>query len=181
MPVNTHTHCEFSDDSDYPIEQVIVDAIDRQLDTLYLSDHVDYGVKVDLDEGKPIPYVQGYAMTSVDDPRCFEAIEALRKNYRERIFIGADLEFGVQKHTMDRYRTLTRSYPLDYILLSIHEIDDQEFWTGEYQAEKSQDEIEQGCCQTMLDVITQYKDCDVLAHPDLICRCDPYAGIPLKS
>ena len=47
MLADYHVHTEFSDDSVYPMEQVVKDAINLHLDEICITDHVDYGVKVD--------------------------------------------------------------------------------------------------------------------------------------
>lgn len=45
---------QFSDDSTYPLEQVVKDAITLGLDEICITDHVDYGVKADWDSGIPL-------------------------------------------------------------------------------------------------------------------------------
>lgn len=44
MFADYHVHCHFSDDSNYPMEQVILDAIAKGIDEICFTDHVDYGV-----------------------------------------------------------------------------------------------------------------------------------------
>ena len=45
MFADYHTHTEFSDDSDYPMEQAVEDAIAMGMDEICFTDHVDYGIK----------------------------------------------------------------------------------------------------------------------------------------
>ena len=59
MRVDYHVHTEFSDDSDYAMEQVIKDAITMKLDEICFTDHVDYGVKKDWDEPGGMIYRKG--------------------------------------------------------------------------------------------------------------------------
>lgn len=47
MFADYHVHAEFSDDSVYPMEQVVRDAIARGRDEICFTDHVDYGIKQD--------------------------------------------------------------------------------------------------------------------------------------
>lgn len=47
MLADYHVHTAFSDDSVYPMEKVIRDAISMGLDEICITDHVDYGVKQD--------------------------------------------------------------------------------------------------------------------------------------
>lgn len=52
MLTDYHVHCEFSDDSVYPMEDVVRDAIGLGLEEICFTDHVDYGIKVDWDSGE---------------------------------------------------------------------------------------------------------------------------------
>ena len=47
MFADYHVHTDFSDDSRYPLEDVIKDAIAMKMDEICITDHVDYGIKVD--------------------------------------------------------------------------------------------------------------------------------------
>lgn len=47
MRADYHVHTEFSDDSDYAMEQVVKDAIAMGLNEICFTDHVDYGIKKD--------------------------------------------------------------------------------------------------------------------------------------
>ncbi len=53
MRADYHVHTAFSDDSDYPMEQVVRDAIALGLEELCFTDHVDYGIKTDWRNRKP--------------------------------------------------------------------------------------------------------------------------------
>ena len=54
-----HVHTEFSDDSEYLMEQVVRDAIAMGLDEICFTDHVDYGVKNDWDDAGKVRYREG--------------------------------------------------------------------------------------------------------------------------
>lgn len=59
MLADYHVHTEFSDDSVYPLEDVVKDAVRMRLEEICITDHVDYGIKVDWDSGKEVLYRQG--------------------------------------------------------------------------------------------------------------------------
>ena len=63
-----HVHTNYSDDSTYLMEDVIKDAIKMKMDEICFTDHVDYGIKKDLDEG-PIEYLYGQPQVNVDYPK----------------------------------------------------------------------------------------------------------------
>lgn len=50
MLADYHVHSEFSDDSWYPVDDICQDAIRRNLDEICFTDHVDYGIKPDVEE-----------------------------------------------------------------------------------------------------------------------------------
>ena len=59
MRADYHVHTAFSDDSDYPMEQVVRDAIALGLEELCFTDHVDYGIKTDWEEPEAMRYRKG--------------------------------------------------------------------------------------------------------------------------
>ncbi|MDE5757625.1 MAG: PHP domain-containing protein, partial [Allobaculum sp.] len=69
MRADYHVHTEFSDDSEYPMENVVQDAISLGLDEICFTDHVDYGVKVDWDSGQKVPYRLNVPLLNVEYPR----------------------------------------------------------------------------------------------------------------
>ena len=46
MLADYHVHTEFSEDSEYEMEEVVIDAIEKGLDEICFTDHVDFGVKL---------------------------------------------------------------------------------------------------------------------------------------
>lgn len=77
MFADYHVHTEFSDDSVYPMEQVVRDAIAGGMDEICFTDHVDYGVKQDWDCGKPILYRGEEPLANVDYPVYIARIKEL--------------------------------------------------------------------------------------------------------
>lgn len=176
MFADYHVHTEFSDDSVYPMEDVIRDAVKMGMDEICITDHVDYGVKTDWEEGMEIQYRKGDPLTNVDYPRYMEKIGRLREEYAGKITIRTGMEFGVQTHTIPQFEALFARYPVDFIILSIHQVEDKEFWTQDFQRGRSQKEYNERYYQEMLDVVKAYKNYSVLGHMDLIKRYDE-AGI----
>lgn len=132
---------------------------------------MEYGVKDEygsfnarLFNGKPV--------TNVDYPRYFSTIRSIQSRYGHQLQIKAGLEFGVQMHTQEAFVKLVSKYPLDFIILSIHQVDDQEFWTQEFQKGRTQAEYNHAYYQALLDVVKNYKAYSVLGHHDLIVRYD---------
>lgn len=180
MFADYHVHSAYSDDSEYPLEQVIRDAVAMGMDEICLTDHVDYGIKVDWDEGGEIPYYGSRPRMNVDYPRYMAQLHELQQRYGDRIRIKIGLEFGMQTHTIPRYRALFARYPLDFVILSIHQVDDQEFWTQDFQCGRTQQEYHERYYEELLAVMQEYKDYSVLGHLDSITRYDKQGVYPFR-
>ena len=181
MLADYHVHTAFSDDSVYPLEEVIRDAIRMGMDEICITDHVDYGVKVDWDCGQEIQYRKGDPLANVDYPRYMEKIRALKEEYQGKITIRTGMEFGVQMHTIPEFEALFARYPFDFIILSIHQVEDKEFWTQDFQRGRTQKEYNERYYQEMLDVVKAYKNYSVLGHLDLIKRYDEAGIYPFEN
>lgn len=181
MFADYHVHTEFSDDSRYPMEDVIRDAVKMGMDEICITDHVDYGVKADWDCGQEIQYRKGDPLANVDYPRYMEKLRALKEEYQGKITIRTGMEFGVQMHTIPEFEALFARYPFDFIILSIHQVEDKEFWTQDFQRGRTQKEYNERYYQEMLDVVKAYKNYSVLGHMDLIKRYDEAGVYPFEN
>lgn len=163
MKADYHVHTYYSDDSECPMEAMVQQAIAIHLDEIAFTEHVDYGVKTDLNCA-----YDAY----------FKEIEMLRSRYAGQIIIKAGIEFGVQTHTIPEFRRDFEAYPFDFVILSNHQIDNQEFWNYEYQEGRTQEEFQQRYYEEIYAVVKQYRSYSVLGHLDMIKRYDPYGSYP---
>ena len=170
MYCDYHVHSNFSCDSSYEMEDVIKDAIKLGLKEICFTDHVDYDIKADWDDENPIIYKDNKIVYNVNYPVYFEKLENFVIKYKDEINIKKGLEFGIQTHTIDKFQNLFNSYDLDFILLSIHQIDDHEFWTGEFQEGKTIKKCYDDYYDELLKIVQNYHDYSVLAHMDLMRR-----------
>jgi histidinol-phosphatase (PHP family) len=136
------------------MEQVVKDAIKLGLDEFCFTDHVDF------------PFVGRYP----NFDHYFAEIKGMQVKYGSQIMIKKGLEFGIQTHTIPEYKKLIEQYPMDFVILSLHQIDDLGFWNGEFQSGKTKSEYVQGYYQEILNIINMYDDYSVLGHLDLIRR-----------
>ena len=184
MFADYHIHTYYSDDSTYPMEQVVKDAISKGITDLCFTDHVDYGIKEDADKLTPEqrqelkvkiqnPNVPQY---NVDYPAYVAEYQDLKEKYADKINLKLGMEFGLQIHTIPQYQKLFNSYPFDFIIMSCHQVENKEFWTQEFQQGRSQDEYNQRYYDEILEQVKNYHDYSVLGHLNLIVRYDK-AGI----
>lgn len=181
MFADYHVHTEFSDDSVYPMEQVIKDAIAMQIDEICFTDHVDYGIKEDWGCPHPIEYRGSEPLANVNYPVYASKIREYQSIYHSKINIKMGLEFGIQTHTIPKYESLFKKYPFDFIILSIHQVEDKEFWTQDFQKGKSQREYNERYYKEMLNLVKVYQNYSVLGHMDLITRYDLNGIYPFQK
>ncbi|SDO90480.1 histidinol-phosphatase HisJ family protein [Selenomonas ruminantium] len=192
MLADYHVHTEFSDDSREPMEEQVKKAVSLGLTELCFTDHVDYGIKKDWSEGN-IEYRGGdgiglaaedrQPLANVDYPAYFAKFRRLRDEYRREIALRCGLEFGVQVGTIPRYEELFARYEqeLDFVLLSIHQVENKEFWNQAFQEGRTQQEYNERYYQEMYDVIKAFKHYSVLAHLNLISRYDKQGKYPFAT
>ena len=173
MIADYHVHTYYSEDSQYPMEDVVKDAIEKGCGELCFTDHVDYGILPDANEDVYKYLPSGKRRMNVDYPRYYEEFLALKEKYGDRIKLKLGLEFGMQSHTVDRYKALFKRYPFDFIILSVHEVNDLELWDSSYMEGKSQREYNEGYYKEILKILESYSDFSVLGHLDVIVRYDP--------
>ena len=135
-----HVHTEYSDDSCYLMEDVIRDAIVLGIKEICFTDHVDYGIKLDWDDPNLIIKENEKTIANVNYPQYFQKIDSLTEKYCNQITIKKGMEFGIQMHTIDKFQKLFNKYSFDFIILSIHQVENKEFWTNDFQAGLSEAE-----------------------------------------
>lgn len=180
MFVDYHVHTTYSGDSDYSMEDVVKDAVRLGMDEICFTDHVDYGAKVDWDSGEKIRYCQGQPMVNVDYHAYAEEISKLRAQYGNQITIRMGMEFGMQIHTISKYEALYERYPFDFIILSVHQVEDKGFWSQEFQQGRTQKEYNERYYEEMLALVKQFQNYSVLGHLDLIVRYDKMGTYPFR-
>ncbi len=188
-----HIHCEFSDDSREPMENQIETAIAKGVQEICFTDHVDYGIKRDWDDPKGIEYRGGDGMSSsadeldpianVDYPKYFEKIARMQEVYKDKIVIKNGLEFGVQSITVDDFNKLYDRYQdtLDFTLFSMHQVNNLEFWTQDFQKGKTQEQYNREYYEEILKTQKLFKHYSCLAHLDLIVRYDNNGVYPFEK
>ena len=191
MYADYHLHCEYSDDSNEPMENQIQKAITLGLDEMCFTDHVDYGIKRDWDDpegiiirhaiehGKEVDLV----LANVNYPKYFEALNMYQKKYASSISIKKGLEFGIQSITVDAYEKLYASYQddLDFVLFSMHQVNNLEFWTQDFQTGKTQKEYNDEYYKEIYQTMQMFHHYSCLAHLDLMARYDENGIYPFEN
>lgn len=188
MFADYHVHTSYSDDSEYPMEEVVRDAVSLGLEEICFTDHVDYGIKRDWDDPRGIRYRRGssgepehMAKANVDYPHYAAEIAALKDKYKDQITIKMGLEFGMQVHTIPQYEKLFSAWPFDFVILSVHQVENKEFWTQDFQSGRTQAEYNLRYYEEILALVQQYHNYSILGHLDLISRYDKEGSFPFEK
>lgn len=163
MLADYHVHTSFSDDSDCPMEEMIQKALENGMEEIAFTEHVDYGVKTDL---------------NCDYEHYFPLLKEMQEKYQGKLRIKKGIEFGVQTHTVSLFERDFAKYDFDFVILSNHQIDDQEFWSYEYQKGKTQEAYQKAYYEAIYEVMKQYTNYSVLGHLDMIKRYDDAGEYP---
>ena len=137
------------------MEDVVKDAISLGLDEICFTDHVDY-------------------------PRYAAENDDLKEKYKDQITLKMGMEFGMQSHTIPQYEKLYSAWPFDFIILSVHQVEDREFWTQDFQRGRTQEEYNLRYYEEMLALVQRYHNYSVLGHMDLITRYDKAGIFPFE-
>ena len=187
MLTDYHVHTEYSDDSEYPMEEVVKDAITLGLSEICFTDHVDYGIKRDWDDPRGVEYRRGgpgepeqMPVVNVNYPEYAAEFGRLKELYKDQITLKMGMEFGMQTHTIPQYEKLFSSYPFDFIILSVHQVEDKEFWTQDFQRGRTQEEYNLRYYEEILELVRRYHNYSVLGHLDLISRYDKAGAFPFE-
>lgn len=191
MYADYHLHCEFSDDSNEPMENQIERGIELGLEEMCFTDHVDYGIKRDWDDSEGI--ITRHAiehgeevdlvLANVNYPKYFEKLHLMKEKYKDQITIKQGLEFGIQSITVDQYQNLYNKYKdeLDFVLFSMHQVNNLEFWTQDFQKGKTQKEYNDEYYEEIYKTMKLFKDYSCLAHLDLLARYDSNGVYPFEN
>ncbi|EEY34314.1 histidinol-phosphatase HisJ family protein [Pseudoleptotrichia goodfellowii] len=173
MLADYHIHCRYSDDSEEEPEKIVESAVSKNFDEICFTDHVDYGIKIDHDvynkmnDSEKEKYKN---LLNVDYPEYFREIGELREKSKDKITIRQGLEFGMQTHTIADFQKIFDKYDLDFVILSCHQVNNEEFWNKVFQKGKTPDEYNYKYYEEIYKVIQKYSDYSVLGHLDHIQR-----------
>jgi histidinol-phosphatase (PHP family) len=166
MLADYHMHTSFSDDSTYAMEDLIKRAISLGINEICFTEHVDHGVKTDL---------------NCDFDAYIKEFQRCKAIYGNQISMKLGIEFGIQEHTIDEFQKDFDKYVFDFVILSCHQVDNKEFWTQDFQRGKTQKEYNEKYYEEILKVIKNYDDYSVLGHLDMIKRYDNIGDYPFEK
>ncbi|WZL73981.1 histidinol-phosphatase HisJ family protein [Clostridiaceae bacterium 35-E11] len=149
-------HTNFSADCDTPMEDIIKQCVTLGVDTVMLTDHVDFDYPDDIDY-------------EVDFTAYRKEIQSLKEKYPQmKILMG--VEIGYMGHLQEKLNELIDTYPFDFVIGSIHAYKGKEFCKNGFFNGKTQKESYQEYFEAVRHMVADYDNFDVVGHLDFIVR-----------
>lgn len=162
MKADCHMHTVFSADADYQPVDMILSSIDKDLETICFTDHIDYDFPKMNDK---------WDMTfDLDTPAYLKKIRELKEQYKEKITIRTGVELGLQPHLGARYHTYVNANDFDFVIGSLHVVDGLDPYYPEAFDGIRDEDMYRRVFDVMLECVQNTDDFDVLGHMDYIVR-----------
>lgn len=160
---DTHMHCHFSGDSESLPEVMVEAAILRGLDGICFTDHVDYDYPDDPD------------LFLLDLKQYAEKINALQKQYENRIEVLHGIELGLQPHLAEKHRKLLENNRFDFVIGSSHVVHRVDPYYASYFDGRTAHSAYLEYFESILENIQAFDGFDVYGHLDYVVRYGPHA------
>lgn len=157
---DTHMHCRFSGDSSEDPELMIQSAIEKSLDGICFTDHIDY------DYPGPTPF-------GFDASEYFQTLLPLAEKYRRKLDVRIGVELGLQPHLAQRYDAFLSEREFDQVIGSSHVSRGIDPYYPEFYEGRTEDEAYLDYFQSVLENIAAFDNFDVYGHIDYVVRYGP--------
>lgn len=156
-----HIHTNFSIDGEAPMEDMLISAIDKGMNEIAFTDHVDFDTKY-----YPEPDYESY----------IPVFNALKEKYKDKINVVFGVEVGLENKWADKINAFTSEYPFDFIIGSSHATltKDLYFDQKEYFEGKTKYEAYYTYFSELYKNIQTCHDFCVYGHMDFISRYGMY-------
>ncbi len=154
---DTHVHSDLSMDSREPMELYVKKAAEAGEEYFITTEHLD--LESHLFDGDDI---------APDFERQKEIIHRLNQKYPIKVLWG--IEIGWRKDIHRRNAEISRKYPFDMIILSVHETDYSDVSFPGYKNGRTTDECYDEYLGLIINAITEFDNFDTLAHIDYVLR-----------
>lgn len=158
---DTHMHCRFSGDSDAPAESMITSAIEKGLDGICFTDHLDYD------------YKEEPGLFLLDFDAYQREIYSLREKYKNTLPVLWGIEIGLQPHVVSVNREVTEKYPFDFVIGSSHCVDCIDIYYPAFYENTSESAAYRRYFEAILSNVRSDADFDVYGHLDYVVRYGP--------
>ncbi len=150
-----HMHSIVSFDGHDSAETMVQAAADAGLKEICFTDHIDYFANVDKQEWV------------FDTLRYNETYDQLA---HPQVKIRRGMEFGIKPYNAPQLKEDLKRRPFDFVLGSVHFVDELDVYFSEYWDGKTVFEAERRYLEETLECVRAHEDFDVLAHLTYISK-----------
>lgn len=152
-----HVHTSFSADSKMPMKQACETAINMGIKEIAFTEHLDY-----FYPGWDLKWEFDYAEYATK-------VEKMQQIFHQLTILKA-IEVGIHPNSYERSKQFTDENYFDFIIGSVHIVDDLDMHLGDYFKEKTLEQSIETYFQTVNQYVKEYEDFNVLGHLTLIKR-----------
>ena len=159
---DAHMHTRFSEDSDASVHSMLDAAIERGMEAVCITDHLD----------KDFPQTPDFPSGAFlfDLGNYFQRLTQLKEEYQKKLEVRIGVEIGLQPHLGEYYRNLTEKYPFDFVIGSVHLIHGQDPYYRTFFEGRSDEEAYQEAFQVTIENLKKVNSFDSLGHLDYVVR-----------
>ena len=158
MLADLHMHTEFSLDSCAKLDSMAECAISKGIKTICITDHIDW----DFPEKDMVFDFDVDAYTRV--------IQKAKEKYQGRLEVLMGVELGLQPHLAERYTEFLNRYPFDFVIGSIHLVNNRDPYYPAAFANMTDAEAYRAYFENTLENVKAFLGFDSLGHLDYIVR-----------
>lgn len=158
-----HIHTNYSTDSSETMENAILSAINKGLDEIALTDHMDF-----LEDGSLI-------LGNYDYSLYIEKFEELKKKYQDKIKLILGAELGLSTHLKKPIREIVDKYPFEFIIGSTHDCYGEDlYFSKKFYENKTKEEAYYDYFNHVYKTVELFDEFCVYGHLDYIRRYGGY-------
>lgn len=158
---DTHMHSQYSGDSETPQDAMVQAAIQKNLDGICFTDHLD------------IDYPDDPDLFLLDLPNYTASVNALASQYEGRFPIRLGIELGLQPHLAALHADILEQYPFDFVIGSSHVVHGFDPYYPKFYEGRSEEECYREYFESILENIQAFDGFDVYGHIDYVVRYGP--------
>ncbi len=159
-----HLHTDFSSDSDTPMENMILKALELELTHLCITEHMDPDFPVNPRDNLDF---------QLDTDAYLNRFLELKEAYSHRLHLLFGVEVGLQPHLSSFLHDYSARYPFDFIIGSTHISSRMDPYYPEFFLNRTEEEAYREYFETTLANIRSCDDFDVYGHLDYVVRYGP--------
>lgn len=161
MYPDLHIHSRFSSDSKADLDEIIIKAINLNMEYICITDHQDFDFP---DEDLTF---------NIDPSSYYSTLSLLKEEYSSKINLLIGVETGLEAHLHEEISSFVNEVPFDFVIGSSHLVNRMDPYEKGFFKNHSDKEGFTRYFQSIIDNLNFNKDFDVYGHLDYIVRYSP--------